>query len=82
MEAPISSTKPEDAKADITTVEDIEVGKDTPGGKHVNGNAFLVNRSTGEIRLIPVPTENPNDPLNYSLWQKSGLVVVCCWFCK
>lgn len=46
---------------------------------HVDGNALLVNRD-GEIRKIPVPSSDPNDPLNFRKWEKYGLVFCCCWF--
>ncbi|KAM0346428.1 hypothetical protein ACHAPU_005492 [Fusarium lateritium] len=46
---------------------------------HVEGNALLVDRH-GEIRKIPVPSSDPNDPLNFRPWEKWGLVFCCCWF--
>jgi hypothetical protein len=46
---------------------------------HVEGNALLVVGS-GEIRRIPVPSANPNDPLNLKRWEKSVLIFCCCWF--
>ena len=35
-------------------------------GKHVEGSALLVNKGGG-IRKLPVPSDNPNDPLNWSV---------------
>lgn len=49
------------------------------GHGHIEGNALLVNKK-GEIRKIPVPSSDPNDPLNFRPWEKYGLVFCCCWF--
>jgi hypothetical protein len=46
---------------------------------HIEGNALLVDRQ-GEIRKIPIPSSDPNDPLNFRPWEKWGLVFCCCWF--
>ncbi|GKT58082.1 hypothetical protein ColTof4_12010 [Colletotrichum tofieldiae] len=46
---------------------------------HVEGNALLINRD-GEIRKIPVPSSDPNDPLRFRRWEKYGIVFCCCWF--
>ncbi|RAK98542.1 MFS general substrate transporter [Aspergillus ibericus CBS 121593] len=35
---------------------------------------------TGRIQRLPVPSDDPNDPLNLALWEKTGIVVCCCWF--
>jgi len=34
----------------------------------------------GNVRRIPVPSADPNDPLNMSKWRKMGVVVTCCWY--
>ncbi|GAB7331063.1 hypothetical protein MBLNU13_g02553t1 [Cladosporium sp. NU13] len=34
----------------------------------------------GNIRRIPVPSADPNDPLNMSKWRKLGVIVTCCWY--
>jgi hypothetical protein len=34
----------------------------------------------GNTRRIPIPTSDPNDPLNFSKWRKLGILVSCCWF--
>ncbi|KAJ5733853.1 hypothetical protein N7493_002639 [Penicillium malachiteum] len=60
-------------------VEDI--GKKTLVENHVEGNALLFNNDTKELRLIPVPSSDPNDLLNWTKWRKAGVIVVCCWFC-
>ncbi|KAM0278833.1 hypothetical protein ACHAQH_004909 [Verticillium albo-atrum] len=46
---------------------------------HVEGNALLVNKAS-EIRKIPVPSSDPNDPLNFRAWEKYAVVFCCCWF--
>ncbi|KAK1720364.1 hypothetical protein CaCOL14_004742 [Colletotrichum acutatum] len=46
---------------------------------HVEGNALLINRD-GEVRKIPVPSSDPNDPLRFRPWEKYGIVFCCCWF--
>lgn len=54
-----------------------DIVKDDHG--HVEGNALLVSKD-GEVRRIPVPSNDPNDPLNFKPWQKYALVFCCCWF--
>jgi len=44
-----------------------------------NGDLQLIN-TIGEIRRIPIPSSDPNDPLNYSKWRKMGILICCCWF--
>lgn len=34
----------------------------------------------GNTRRLPIPTTDPNDPLNFNKWQKLGILVSCCWF--
>ncbi|KAL4804544.1 MFS general substrate transporter [Aspergillus unguis] len=36
--------------------------------------------SSGQIRQLPIPSKDPNDPLNFSSWEKLGIIVSCCWF--
>lgn len=62
-------------KPKIEFVEDVEpqeVG---------NGDVLLVD-AAGEIQRLPVPSNDPNDPLNFTAWEKTGVIVSCCWFCK
>jgi len=70
---------------DLTTmsneVEDMSKGKvEASHNKHVAGDSLLV--ANGNVRQIPAPTNNPNDPLNFSRFVKFGIVLSCCWFCK
>ncbi|ENH69986.1 hypothetical protein FOC1_g10009493 [Fusarium oxysporum f. sp. cubense race 1] len=60
-------------------IEDEKKAHTAHDGGHIEGNALLVNRQ-GEIRKIPVPSSDPNDPLNFKPWEKYGLVFCCCWF--
>ncbi|KAI1062600.1 hypothetical protein LB506_006464 [Fusarium annulatum] len=46
---------------------------------HVEGNALLVD-AHGNVRRLPIPSNNPNDPLNWKSWKKWGVIVTCCWF--
>ncbi|KAF4449352.1 hypothetical protein F53441_7330 [Fusarium austroafricanum] len=46
---------------------------------YVEGNALLVD-AHGNIRRLPVPSNNPNDPLNWKPWQKWAVIATCCWF--
>jgi hypothetical protein len=61
-------------KADINHME-------STGDGHTLGSTLLVT-TEGHVRRIPVPTNDPNDPLNFTKWQKIGIVFSCCWFCK
>jgi hypothetical protein len=44
-----------------------------------NGNINLLD-DEGNVRRIPVPSSDPNDPLNMNKWRKFGVVVCCCWY--
>ena len=62
-----------------TAVEDL---KPSPShSDHAEGNALLVDKH-GAVRKVPVPSGNPNDPLNFKPWEKWGVIVTCCWFCE
>lgn len=45
--------------------------------KHA-GDVSLVD-SNGQVRRIPIPSADPNDPLNFNKWRKLGIIVCCCW---
>ena len=62
------------------TVDEVEKAARFADG-HAVGSALLVGRD-GHVRRIPVPSADPNDPLNFLPWQKYGVIVCCCWFCK
>ncbi|KAJ5698060.1 hypothetical protein N7462_000065, partial [Penicillium macrosclerotiorum] len=61
-----------DQKIKIEFVEDVEP-------QDVRTDEVLVNAS-GHIQRLPVPSADPNDPLNFSVWEKTGVIVSCCWF--
>ena len=61
-------------------IQQIEGRNDDAGAHaHIEGNALLVSKD-GEIRKIPVPSSDPNDPLNFRPWEKYAVVFCCCWF--
>ena len=69
----------------------IDHGKSLMGSQHVeftdksiseqftSGDVQLLN-TAGEIRRIPIPSNDPNDPLNFTKARKLGILVCCCWF--
>jgi len=59
-------------KSDLNHIENI----DGTGG-HTLGSTLLVT-TEGHVRRIPVPTNDPNDPLHFSKWKKVGIVFSCC----
>lgn len=67
-------------KVNIEFVEDVEAS--TEDGKRAGDRDgdLLVDASGGILRL-PVPSPDPNDPLNFTKWEKIGVIVSCCWFC-
>ncbi|KAF2020390.1 MFS general substrate transporter [Aaosphaeria arxii CBS 175.79] len=64
--------------ANIDHVEELKMPSGT-GENHIGGNALLVHED-GAVRKIPVPSSNPNDPLNFRGWEKIGIIFCCCWF--
>ncbi|KAK2021204.1 MFS general substrate transporter [Colletotrichum zoysiae] len=46
---------------------------------HVAGDAMLID-SQGNIRRLPVPSNDPNDPLNFKPREKALIIFCCCWF--
>jgi hypothetical protein len=44
-----------------------------------NGNINLLD-DEGNVRRIPIPSSDPNDPLNMIKWRKLGVLVCCCWY--
>lgn len=43
-----------------------------------SGEVLLVSEE--QIRFLPIPTSNPNDPLIFTKWRKLGITITCCWF--
>ncbi|KAJ4350335.1 uncharacterized protein N0V89_008956 [Didymosphaeria variabile] len=64
-------------KAFTENIEFAGDGKKTGGG--TAGEILLVS-GRDEIRKVPVPTNDPNDPLNFTKWRKLGVTITCCWF--
>jgi hypothetical protein len=58
----------------IEQVEDVERKSHQPAG-----DLHLLDEH-GNTRRIPIPTGDPNDPLNFGKVQKLGILVSCCWF--
>lgn len=46
---------------------------------NATGNTLLIT-ADGQLQKVPIPSADPNDPLNFSFWEKTGVVVSCCWF--
>lgn len=61
-----------DPKAQVEYLE--EVGK-------IGAKPDVLVGENGEVQRLPVPSEDPNDPLNFSTWEKFGVIFSCCWFC-
>ena len=67
-----------DVKLD-DTIEHLEKPGQEDSHGHIEGNALLVAKD-GQVRKIPIPSSDPNDPLNFRKWEKYGIVFCCCWF--
>ncbi|KAJ5371095.1 uncharacterized protein N7496_007187 [Penicillium cataractarum] len=63
------------SKPDIDHVETVEVGSETPTPA---GTARLLD--DGEVRLIPIPTRDPCDPLNLPMWHKITIHLTVSFF--
>ncbi|RMZ71981.1 HOL1 (member of major facilitator superfamily) [Pyrenophora seminiperda CCB06] len=79
------SSTPEKPTPSINHVEDLKAlpqqqpSSSSKNNHHITGNALLVSND-GAVRRIPVPSSDPNDPLNFSPWEKNGIIFCCCWF--
>lgn len=56
-----------------------EKPSDAAEATHVVGDALLLDKH-GKIRRLPIPSNDPNDPLNYKTWEKAATIFCCCWF--
>lgn len=72
---------PIDLKANIEFVENVEASTEDGKGTGGNDDGLLVDAS-GDILRLPVPSADPNDPLNFTRWEKMGVILSCCWFCE
>lgn len=66
------------AEKDIS-VEQLELAKGQDVNAHASGNVDLLDQN-GQIRRIPIPSADPNDPLNLNKWRKLGVMITCCWY--
>ncbi|KAJ8115240.1 hypothetical protein OPT61_g3067 [Boeremia exigua] len=46
---------------------------------NLSGSIFLVT-SSGKTLSLPVPSESPADPLNWSRWKTAGAMIAVAWF--
>jgi hypothetical protein len=60
-------------KVNVELLEDVK-----PQGQ----NSEVLVDAAGDIQRLPVPSNDVNDPLNFTVWEKTGVIVSCCWFCK
>lgn len=51
-------------------------------GQHQKPVDHILVDADGLVQRLPVPSKDPNDPLNYSLKEKASIIVSCCWFCE
>ncbi|ATY61234.1 MFS transporter [Cordyceps militaris] len=56
----------------------LEKGSDLNARKATLGNVRLRSQENDEIILIPAPSSDPNDPLNWAQWRKKYVAVVLC----
>ncbi|KAH9901750.1 major facilitator superfamily domain-containing protein [Xylariomycetidae sp. FL2044] len=77
MENKNSVTEVETASTQVEKAAAAAVAQRQDGGG--GGDIVLVNEGN-KIRNIPIPTDDPNDPLNWPKWRKIGIVGTCCWF--
>ena len=59
----------------------IEFTENVEGQHHKPADHILVD-ADGLVQRLPVPSKDPNDPLNYSWKEKASIIVSCCWFCE
>jgi hypothetical protein len=64
------------------SVEQLELDGGKGKQEHYNVGDVVMISGTNDARRIPIPSDNPNDPLNFSTWRKIGIVFTCCWFCE
>ncbi|KAJ5061977.1 major facilitator superfamily domain-containing protein [Bipolaris maydis] len=54
-------------------------GSSRESDKHIEGNALLIDR-LGNVRKLSIPSQDPNDPLNFRPREKWAVIFICCWF--
>ncbi|KAL4944371.1 hypothetical protein BDV06DRAFT_210293 [Aspergillus oleicola] len=58
----------------------IELAENVKAGKRSVEHGHVLVDSDGHVQRLPIPSKDPNDPLNYTSWEKTGIIVSCCWF--
>ncbi|KAF3391439.1 hypothetical protein F1880_007430 [Penicillium rolfsii] len=66
-------------EAQLQLARELDVKEDFGHDEYASGQVILT-AADGEIQRIPHPSDSPNDPLNWPVWRKRGLIFVCCWF--
>ncbi|ROW16299.1 hypothetical protein VPNG_01893 [Cytospora leucostoma] len=68
----------EDNIAQVLSSDDREDPKVEKHRHRTLGNVRLRHHETNEIILVPTPSNDPNDPLNWSQWYKKTIAVIIC----
>ncbi|KAJ5819424.1 hypothetical protein N7474_005015 [Penicillium riverlandense] len=62
-----------DQKATVEAIENVKP-------QDMKGADKLLVDAAGEVQHLPVPSSDPNDPLNFTMWEKMAIIISCCWF--
>lgn len=46
--------------------------------EHAQSGGVLLYTEDGTVRKVPVPSSNPNDPLNFSPWRQRLIITAVC----
>ncbi|KUI54074.1 hypothetical protein VP1G_01427 [Cytospora mali] len=68
----------EDRIAPALHPEDQEDPKKEHARHRTLGNVRLRHHETNEVILVPTPSDDPNDPLNWPQWYKKTIAVIVC----
>ncbi|KAK7745338.1 hypothetical protein SLS53_002834 [Cytospora paraplurivora] len=68
----------EDNIAQVLNADDRENPKVEKHRHRTLGNVRLRHHETDEIILVPTPSNDPNDPLNWPQWYKKTIAVIIC----
>lgn len=66
-------------KSDIIAHETAPAAVAGHSSKHVDGDIQLLD-ANNKVQNIPIPTDSPRDPLNWSKTRKLLVIISCCWF--
>lgn len=81
----MSTTQTSDPKlATDSIVEEAEFrGGGLKGEQHtpIAGDVVMISGSD-KVRRVPIPSDDPNDPLHFAQWRKIGIIFTCCWYGK